>query len=109
MKAIRALAGWLNKRDDGKRASSCPASCGRAGCLRQDMALGSCPCGRQMRVVSVEADAGGIGRRLSAMGIRPGVELDVMQKCGDKAVIRLGGTRLAVAGHMLDRVQVAEA
>lgn len=107
MKAIRALAGWL-KRDDGKSAS-CSAACGRVGCPRQGMVLGSCPCGRQMRVVSVEADASGIGRRLSAMGIRPGVELDVMQKCGDKAVIRLGGTRLAVAGHMLDRVQVADA
>jgi len=62
-----------------------------------------------MRVVSVAADASGIGRRLSAMGIRPGVELDILQKSGDKAVIRLGGTRLAVAGHMLERVQVADA
>jgi len=106
MKAIRALTGWWKRQGQG---ASCPAACGRAGCPRAGRALGTCPCGRQLRVVSVEADAKGIGRRLSAMGIRPGVELDILQKCGDKAVIRLGGTRLAVAGHMLDRVQVAEA
>ena len=106
MKAIRALAGWL-KRDAA--TVGCAATCGRSDCPRAGRALGSCPCGRQMRVVSVAADANGIGRRLSARGIRPGVELDILQKSGDKAVIRLGGTRLAVAGHMLERVQVADA
>lgn len=62
-----------------------------------------------MRVVSVDPDAVGVGRRLLAMGVRPGVELDILQKIGDKAVIRLGGSRLAVAVHMLERVHVADA
>jgi len=107
MKTFKALSGWF--RRDGKTVACAGAACARTDCPRQGMALGQCPCGRPMRVVSVASDAAGIGRRLSAMGIRPGVELDILQRIGDKAVIRLGGTRLAVAGHMLERVRVAEA
>lgn len=106
MKALKAISGWF-KRDG--TAACAGTACARADCPRQGMALGRCPCGRRMRVVSVAADGAGVGRRLSAMGIRPGVELDILQRVGDKAVVRLGGTRLAVAGHVLERVRVADA
>lgn len=106
MKALKAISGWFK---GGGTIACAGTACARAGCPRQGMALGRCPCGRRMRVVSVDSDGSGMGRRLSAMGIRPGVELDILQRVGDKAVVRLGGTRLAVAGDMLERVCVADA
>lgn len=62
--------------------------------------------GERARVVAISGGRS-LGRRLLALGIRPGVELEVLFRRGRGMVVRCAATRIAIGGGMAERVQVA--
>ena len=61
--------------------------------------------GARARVVGI---TGGriLARRLLALGIRPGVELEVLFRRGHGVVVSCASTRVAIGGGMAERVRV---
>ena len=76
------------------------ASGGRAPLSRQ-------PAGHPLRLVSVEAGRA-LAARLAAMGLLPGVRLDLVRRAGrGPVVVAVKGTRIALGRGMAEKVIVA--
>jgi len=65
------------------------------------------PSGSRVRLVSHDCGRG-LAARLEAMGLRPGVELEVIKTASwGPAVIALGACRLALGKGIISRITVA--
>ena len=71
-----------------------------------DQSLIALDVGARVRVVGI---AGGrsLARRLLALGIRPGVELEVLFRRGRGVVVSCASARVALGGGMAEQVRVA--
>lgn len=69
--------------------------------------LGLAARGDRVRVVALTGNARNLEKRLEAMGIRVGTELEILQHEGGSTVVRIGGSRVALGVAMMHRVQVA--
>lgn len=71
------------------------------------MPLGLVTGGSRVQVVAFRNSGRGFEKRLEAMGIRVGSELDVLQHEGGATVVRVGETRVALGVAMMHRILVA--
>lgn len=62
--------------------------------------------GTRVRVTGVRGDAVALEKRLAAMGIRIGSELEIVQHEGSAVVVRIGETRLAIGIALVHRLLV---
>lgn len=71
------------------------------------MTLDQAPKGRSVRVVSISGDDA-IARRLGELGIRPGVEIEVLRRApfGDPTVFELCGYQLCLRRSESSRIEV---
>ena len=70
------------------------------------MALGAVPPGQRARLVRVDAGAG-LASRLAAMGLVPGVEVEMRKNAGRGPVlVEVKGTRLALGRGMTAHILV---
>jgi len=83
------------------------ASPSRPAVTGGEMPLGLVPRGAQVRVVAFRNNRRGFEKRLEAMGIRIGSELEVLQHEGGSTVVRVGETRVALGVAMMHRILVA--
>lgn len=71
-----------------------------------DMPLTMLAPGHRARVSEVRESGRGIKRRLTAMGIAPGVEISVLASQGGPVLLRVGQNRIAIGRGMAHRVMV---
>lgn len=69
--------------------------------------LGLVSRGTQVRVVALRDNGRGLEKRLEAMGIRVGTEMEVLQDEGGSVVVRVGESRIALGVAMKHRILVA--
>lgn len=70
------------------------------------VSLGELPVGRHARIAKIR---GGrlLIRRLLGLGLRVGMELDVVQRRGRGVVVASAGTRVALGGGVADKLMMA--
>jgi ferrous iron transport protein A len=68
--------------------------------------LGLVSRGAQVRVVALRDNGRGLEKRLEAMGIRVGTEMEVLQDEGGSVVVRIGESRVALGVAMKHRILV---
>ncbi len=71
------------------------------------IALGELPVGRHARIAEIR---GGrlLTRRLLGLGLRVGMELDVVQRRGRGVVVASAGTRVALGGGVADKLMMSQ-
>lgn len=83
------------------------ATPGRRRQATPDYALGLAARGARVRVTGFRSDAAGLEKRLAAMGIRIGSELEIIQHEGSSVVVRVGETRIAIGVALVHRLLVS--
>lgn len=71
-----------------------------------DYVLGLATRGTHVRVTGFRGDAVAMEKRLAAMGIRIGSELEIIQHEGSSVVVRVGETRIAIGVALVHRLLV---
>ncbi|MDA3876691.1 MAG: FeoA family protein [Halothiobacillus sp.] len=71
-----------------------------------DYVLGLATRGAHVRVTGIRGDVAALEKRLAAMGIRIGSELEIIQHEGSTVVVRVGETRIAIGVALVHRLLV---